>query len=664
MVMLLLGDIAVIFVLSVLVLFIFHKIRAPAIVGFIFTGVLAGPQGLGLIHALEQVDVLAEIGVILLLFTIGLEISLKDLMQMKKYVLVGGTLQVALTIVAVYGLLIYLGQPVGTAILIGFLISMSSTAIVLRIIQKKSEMYTPQGRTILGILIFQDIAIIPLMLAVPLLPGAIGEMPESAFIILARGLELIILVIISAKWVVPSILYHVARTGDRELFLLSLVAICFAVAWATSLAGLSLGLGAFLAGLTISESQYSHQAFGNVLPLRDAFTSFFFVSIGMLLDVNFLLANPLYVILFASGVMLLKSLIAGATVAIMGLPLRIAVLVGLALSQVGEFSFVLSKVGLEYGLIDDNAYRIFLNVAVFSMVATSSIIAVSAKLANATSRLPFLKKPNHSLPANMPDIKALNEHLIIIGYGVNGRNVALSAKSEGISYVIVDIDTEAVKSGLRNGEPIRYGDATQEHILLNSGIKSARVIVIAISDRSATRRMTDLARRLNPDLHIIDRTRYINEMSALYDLGANEVIPEEYETSVEIFCRVLEKYQVPRERIDSFINHIRADGYEMFRSISKEPYCNTDLNMVQNEFITLKVPADSPAAGRSLKEIGLKEMGISLLAVNRESQVINHPDENFVLQPDDVTIILGSETQVASVADLFGKAAASQNVTS
>lgn len=664
MVMLLLGDIAVIFVLSVLVLFIFHKIRAPAIVGFIFTGVLAGPQGLGLIRALEQVDVLAEIGVILLLFTIGLEISLKDLMQMKKYVLVGGTLQVTLTIVAVYGLLIYLGQPVGTAILIGFLISMSSTAIVLRIIQKKSEMYTPQGRTILGILIFQDIAIIPLMLAVPLLPGAIGEMPESAFIILARGLELIFLVIISAKWVVPAILYHVARTGDRELFLLSLVAICFAVAWATSLAGLSLGLGAFLAGLTISESQYSHQAFGNVLPLRDAFTSFFFVSIGMLLDVNFLLANPLYVILFASGVMLLKSLIAGATVAIMGLPLRIAVLVGLALSQVGEFSFVLSKVGLEYGLIDDNAYRIFLDVAVFSMVATSSIIAVSAKLANATSRLPFLKKPNHSLLANMPDIKALNEHLIIIGYGVNGRNVALSAKSEGISYVIVDIDTEAVKSGLRNGEPIRYGDATQEHILLNSGIKSARVIVIAISDRSATRRMTDLARRLNPDLHIIDRTRYINEMSALYDLGANEVIPEEYETSVEIFCRVLEKYQVPRERIDSFINHIRADGYEMFRSISKEPYCNTDLNMVQNEFITLKLPADSPAAGRSLKDIGLKETGISLLAVNRDSQVINHPDENFVLQPYDVAIILGSEAQVASVADLFGKAAASQNVTS
>ncbi len=660
----LLGDIAVIFVLSVSVLFIFHKIRAPAIVGFIFTGILAGPQGLRLIQATEEVDVLAEIGVILLLFTIGMEISLKDLVRMKKYVLVGGTLQLALTILAVYALLIYFGQPVGTAVLIGFLVSMSSTAIVLRIVQKKSEMYTPQGRTILGILIFQDIAMVPLMLAVPLLPGAVGEIPESPLIILAEGLVLIALVIISAKWLVPFALYHIARTDDRELFLLSLVAICFAVAFVTSSAGLSLGLGAFLAGLTISESQYSHQAFGNVLPLRDAFTSFFFVSIGMLLDVRFLIANPLYVILLAFGVMLLKSLIAGATVAIMGLPLRIAVLVGLALSQVGEFSFVLSKVGQEYGLLSPELYRIFLDVAVLTMVATSSIIAVSSRLADAATRLPLARREGQHPPADLPDVRAMNDHLIIIGYGVNGRNVALSAKSEGIPYVIVDIDPETVKSELRIGEPIRYGDATQEHVLLNAGIKSARVLVVAISDRSSTRRVTDLARRLNPDIYIIDRTRYIHEMSSLYRLGANEVIPEEYETSVEIFCRVLERYQVPRERIDSFINHIRADGYEMFRSISVEPNCTTDLNMIQNEFFTLRVLVGSPAAGRPLKEIGLKEMGADLLAVNRESQVFSHPDEGFVLQPDDVAIILGSSDRIASLADLFEAAAASKNVAS
>jgi CPA2 family monovalent cation:H+ antiporter-2 len=258
----------------------------------------------------------------------------------------------------------------------------------------------------------------------------------------------------------------------------------------------------------------------------------------------------------------------------------------------------------------------------------------------------------------------MNDHLIIIGYGVNGRNVALSARSEGIPYIIVDIDPETARSELKNGEPIRYGDATQEHVLLNAGVKSARVMVVAISDRSATRRVTDLARRLNPDIYIIDRTRYIHEMSSLFSLGANEVIPEEYETSVEIFCRVLERYQVPKERIDSFINHIRADGYQMFRSISSEPYCNTDLSLTQNEFVTLRVLAGSPAAGRALKEIGLKEMGADLLAVNRAAVVFSHPDEGFVLLPDDVAIILGSSDQIPSLGDLFGTAAPSQNVAS
>lgn len=653
----LLGDIAVIFVLSVLVLFIFHKIKAPTIVGFLVTGVLAGPQGMGLIQAVDQVEVLSEIGVILLLFTIGLEVSLKDLMKIKKYVLVGGSLQVSLTILAVYAIMRFMEYPAGTSILLGFLISLSSTAIVLRIIQSKDELYTPQGRTILGILIFQDIAIVPLMLATPLLPGAIGDTTDSSLAIIARGLGLIVLVIISAKWIVPTTLYHISRIGDRELFLLSLVGICFAVAWITSLAGLSLGLGAFLAGLTISESQYSHQAFGSVLPLRDAFTSFFFVSIGMLLDVNFLMQNPQYILLLASGVMLLKALIAGTVIAFLGLPLRITILVGLALSQIGEFSFVLSKVGLEYALLSKNIYQIFLDVAVLTMAATSFIISISPKIADAATRLPRSKKWNHSEPPIIPNIEAIKDHVIIVGYGVNGRNVARSAKNEGIPYVVIDIDPGIVDSDQRIGEQISYGDATQDYVLRNAGIANARVMVIAISDRSATRRITDLARRMNRDVYIIARTRYIHEIRILQNLGANEVIPEEYETSLEIFSRVLEKYQVPRKRIESFIDLIRSDGYEMFRSISKEPFCSSDLSNISNDFITLKVSEGSLAAGKAIKDLELEEKGANLLAIDRDSQIINYPDENFVLQPEDVAILLGSESQISSFEELFKKGA-------
>ncbi|MCU0638238.1 MAG: cation:proton antiporter [Methanothrix sp.] len=292
-----LRSIVVVILLAVAVLFMFHRLRAPTIVGFLLTGVLAGPDGLGLIGASEQVDFIAEIGVILLLFTVGIEVSLKDIIKLKKYVLIGGSLQVFVTVLIVFLIMLELGLPVGEAMLLGFLVSLSSTAIVLRIIQKREEFDSLYGRTTLGLLIFQDIAVVPMMLMIPLLPGATQTVSDSPLLIAAKGIGLIALIIISAKWVVPRVLYHIAKTGDRELFLLCIVAICLAVALATSLAGLSMAIGAFLAGLIISESPYSHQAFGNIAPLRDAFTSFFFISIGMLLDVGLLIQNPGYIIL-------------------------------------------------------------------------------------------------------------------------------------------------------------------------------------------------------------------------------------------------------------------------------------------------------------------------------------------------------------------------------
>jgi CPA2 family monovalent cation:H+ antiporter-2 len=442
----LLRNIVVVIGLSVAVLFIFHRIRAPTVVGFLITGVLAGPQGLGLIEASEQVKILAEIGVVLLLFTVGIEISLKDILRLKKYVLVGGFLQVSLTILAASLIAFSLGQPVGQAIMLGFLVSLSSTAIVLSIIQKQEEFDSLYGRTTLGVLIFQDIAVVPLMLMIPLLPGAAQSLSDPVAMIIAKALALVVLIIFSAKWVVPKVLYHIAKTKDRELFMLSIIAICFAVAWATSLAGLSLGLGAFLAGLIISESQYSHQAFGNVVPLRDAFTSIFFISIGMLLDVNLLIQNPLFIILLTLAAIVLKASIAGFAISVIGLPLRIIVMVSLALSQIGEFSFVLSKVGFDSGLISGDVYQIFLDVTVLTMAATSLVMAVSPRVADGMLRVPGLERLKarpHSTLAG--EIAALEDHLIIVGYGVNGRNVARSAKVEGIPYLIVEMDPEIVR---------------------------------------------------------------------------------------------------------------------------------------------------------------------------------------------------------------------------
>jgi len=650
----LLNSIVIVISLSVVVLFIFHRLRAPTIVGFLLTGILAGPQGLGLISASEQVSLLADIGVVLLLFTVGIEVSLRDIIQLKKYVLIGGSLQVALTTVAVFLVMISLDLPVGTAVLLGLLVSLSSTAIVLRIIQKREEFDSLHGRTTLGILIFQDMAVVPMMLLIPLLPGSTLALGSSPLAVALKGLFIVALIIISAKWLVPRVLYSIARTRDRELFLLSIVAICLAVAWITSLAGLSLGLGAFLAGLIISESPYSHQAFGNIVPLRDVFTSFFFISIGMLLDVGVLIANPAFIVLLALAVMALKAALAGFAISLMGLPFRIIILVSLALSQIGEFSFVLSKVGFESGLISREYYQIFLDVTVLTLAATSLIMAVSPKVAEGMLRLPLPSRLKaRPYPSVSKELEALEDHLIIIGYGVNGRNVARSAKRESIPYLIIDMDPEIVMREGKSGEPIYFGDAASEAVLNHVGICKAKAMVIAISDPSATRRITELARRLNSDIFIIARTRYVQEMKPLHDLGADEVIPEEYETSIEIFSRVLSRYDVPRDKIESFIDQIRSDGYEMFRSYSREPFCSADLSLMTEDISTLKVCQGSPASERALGDLELEALDIKPLAVHRGMDTLSNPDGDLVLLPDDVIIMMGREENIHKVADLF-----------
>jgi len=585
---------------------------------------------------------------------VGIEVSLRDIIQLKKYVLVGGSLQVALTTLAVFLVMMSLDLPVGTAVLLGLLVSLSSTAIVLRIIQKREEFDSLHGRTTLGILIFQDMAVVPMMLLIPLLPGSTLALGSSPLAVALKGLSIVALIIISAKWLVPRILYSIARTRDRELFLLSIVAICLAVAWITSLAGLSLGLGAFLAGLIISESPYSHQAFGNIVPLRDVFTSFFFISIGMLLDVGVLIANPAFIVLLALAVMALKAALAGLAISLMGLPFRIIILVSLALSQIGEFSFVLSKVGFESGLISREYYQIFLDVTVLTLAATSLIMAVSPKVAEGMLRLPLPSRLKaRPYPSVSKELEALEDHLIIIGYGVNGRNVARSAKRESIPYLIVDMDPEIVMREGKSGEPIYFGDAASEAVLNHVGICKAKAMVIAISDPSATRRITELARRLNPDIFIIARTRYVQEMKPLHDLGADEVIPEEYETSIEIFSRVLSRYDVPRDKIESFIDQIRSDGYEMFRSYSREPFCSADLSLMTEDISTLKVCQGSPASERTLGELELEALDIKPLAVHRGMDTLSNPDRGLMLLTDDVVILMGREENIHKVADLF-----------
>jgi CPA2 family monovalent cation:H+ antiporter-2 len=652
-----LTDLVIIFGLSIAVLFVCHQLRVPVTVGFILTGILAGPHLLGLVKAINEVEILAEIGVILLLFTIGVEFSLANLMEIRQSVLVAGPIQVAATCLAGLFLALQADKSMGEAVFIGFLVSLSSTAIVLKLLQERSEVDTPHGRTSLGILIFQDIIIVPMMLFVPLLSGTSANIGVSFLILLAKGILVILLVIVSAKWVVPHVLFQITRTGNRELFLLSIVLICLAVAWLTAQAGLSLALGAFLAGLIVSETEYSHQALGNILPFRDVFASFFFISIGMLLDVGFLLKNPAIIALLTLGVLLVKAILAGSAVLLLKFPLRTAVLVGLALCQVGEFSFILSKVGENLGLFSGDSYQLFLDVTIFTMLITPVMIALAPRAADFVLQwpLPQRLKLGSLLPEKI-DKSTPSDHLIIIGFGVNGRNLARAAKTGEIPYVIIEMNPETVQKERQCGEPIFYGDATQEEILKHANINEARVVVVVINDPAATRRIVNLARSLNSRAYIIVRTRYLQELPSLFKLGADDVVPEEFETSVEIFTLVLRKYLVAKDEIERFVTEVRADGYLMLRGISRESDILRDglRHLHDFEINTFRLGQQAPLAGKSLAEVELrKKYGVTVLAVRRDSRMLPNPEPDMQLLAGDLLIVMGTPENLSNFTRLF-----------
>lgn len=568
----LLKEIVLILGLAIVVLYVFHRLRIPSVIGFLITGVITGPYGLNLVSDLHDVEVIAEVGVILLLFTIGIEFSLKSLLKIGKILLIGGSFQVLLTIAAITLVALNIGNPMNESLFIGFLVALSSTAIVLKLIQDKGEIDAPHGRISLGVLIYQDIIIVPMMLLTPILAGNTDAMGSSYWEILIKFAAVALIVYVGAKYVVPYVLHQLARTQNRELFLLSIIVIAFAAAFLTYSLGLSLALGAFIAGLLISESEYSQQALGNVTPFLDVFTSFFFISVGMLLNLQFVFDNPLQVLIFTTIVLSVKTIIAGLAAFILGFPLRTSIIVGFTLSQVGEFSFILSRIGVSEGLISDSNYQLFLSVSVLSMAATPMVIWLATRFADHTSKWPLPDFLKHGL-IRRPEstIARINNHLVIIGYGLNGRNVSHAARYAGIPYSIIDINPDTVRTERNQGEIIHYGDAGNEEILSHANVEDAAILVSTLPMAGDNKRIIHAARKLNPGLHIIIRTRFMRDMKELSALGADEVIPEEFETSVEIFTRVLNKYHIPHEEIEKLVAEIRANGYEkLYATPSKE----------------------------------------------------------------------------------------------
>jgi K+:H+ antiporter len=653
----LLTDIDIILGLSIGILLVFLRLRMPALIGFFLTGILAGPHGLGLIQAIHEVEVMAEIGVVLLLFTIGIEFSFNHLLRIKKSVLMGGSLQVFFTTGATFLASRWFGLGIGQSIFLGFLLSLSSTAIVLKLLQERAEIDSPHGRTTLGILIFQDIAIVPMMLLTPLLGGGEGNLGPAVLIMLLKGAGVIVFVFLAAKWAVPLLLFQIVGTKSRELFLFGVLGICLGVAWLTSSIGLSLSLGAFLAGLIISESEYNHQALGNVLPFKDIFSGFFFVSIGMLLDLRFLLNHLFGVLLLVTAIMVAKTILAALAAGTLLFPLRTILLVGLGLCQVGEFSFVLAEMGSRFGLLATDHYQMFLAVSILTMAATPFLISLAPRAVDTLIRGPGLIRFQGGLSPDkgVPD-PPLRDHLIIVGFGMNGRNLARAARGGQIPYLILEMNPEMVREERDKGEPIFFGDATQEPVLEMAGLERARILVIVINDAPAVRRITEAARRLNPRIYLIVRTRFLQEVEALYSLGADEVIPEEFETAVEIFTRVLKKYLVPQEDIQRLTAEVRSEGYRIFRTPTLTGLTLEDLSrqVPDMDIQVFRVGLYAPVIAKTIAELEIrKRYGVSVLAISRGQEMLVNPEAAMRGRPDDRWFVMGSSDQLSRVGTLF-----------
>lgn len=649
-----LRDLVVLVAVAIPAVMLAHRLKIPTLVGFLFTGIVIGPHALGLVGDVHSVTELAEIGSVLLLFAVGLELSLSRIVKMGRYVFQGGTIQMVGTIAVVALVALLAGLPVNHAILWGALVALSSTAIILKIYADRGELDSPHGRIAVAILLFQDLCVVPLMVLLPLLAGT--EQGPLA-VVRAVGVTAVVTggLVLAGRFIVPKLLERVTNLRNQEIFTLCVLAIGLGAAFLTSRFGLSLALGAFLAGLVVSESEYGLQALSDVLPFRDTFSGIFFTSIGMLLDVRFFASNALLVLGVALGAILLKAVAGYVVVRFVRRSARTGIIAGIGLAQVGEFSFVLASVAGTMGLLSGGEYQVFLGAAIVSMIAAPFLVAAAPAIAERLLErraAPTMEFATREVRAARP----LTDHVIIVGYGLNGRNLARALRSAGISYAIMDSNGQKVRDARLDREPIFFGDGTRGEVLERIGIRRARMLVFAIASHQDEKRGIVVARHLNPKVHIVARTRYVSDIEELYTLGAHEVVPEEFETSLEIFARVLRRYGVTEGRIREQAEEARRDHYDLLRQRGTN-FTRVDGFLApaaaRVEMETLTVRRGSPAAQKTLSELNVLCGGARVAAVIREGKVRYDLDAGSVLVAGDAVVLLGHGEAIAAAAAVF-----------
>jgi CPA2 family monovalent cation:H+ antiporter-2 len=634
----------------VVVTLLLARLKLPAVAGLLLAGALAGPAALGLVKSSEAIGVLAELGVVLLLFTIGLEFSLARLRDVFRQVAVGGLMQVGLTTLVVTVVSAALGLGWAQGVFFGFVFALSSTAIVLKALAERHELDAPHGRFIVGALIFQDLCVVPMVLVVPLLgPGAPGGSAAvlAVALSLVKAVGVVVLIVLLARLVVPWLLAHVDRSRSREVFLLAVLAVCMGTAWLTSQAGLSLALGAFLGGMALADTEFGHRAMGDVLPLRDAFMSVFFVSLGMLFDVRVLVAQPLLVLALTLAFVAGKGALATLAALVMRFPVRVAWLAGAGLAQFGEFGFVLAQLGREHQVVDAPTLAPLMSAGILSMFLTpllvraaphftagERLLAPLAGLLRARS-VDELDEPGHAAPPT--------GHIVIVGYGLTGRLLGQALTACGVPSVALELNADAVRAAREGGAQVFYGDATSAEALSHAHLETARALVLVVNDPSAAQRVIDTARRVAPNVPVLLRTRYLAEKPALLTLGATDVVAEEVEGAVELLVRLLRWVQVPRNVIEQRVREARDATQTSERKLTVPRRTFGELQVLAElKLESVQLPVTGAAVGQSAVQLNLRQQtGALVIAVQRGATLLEQPDPTQPFEAGDVLFLVG-----------------------
>lgn len=653
-----LPELAIIAAVGVVVTALLSKLRLPTVAGLLAAGVLLGPFVFGLVKNLHAIEVLAEVGVVLLLFTIGLEFSVERLRHIFRSVALGGLVQVVATLAVTAAVAVLLGQTPASAIFYGFVLAMSSTAIVLRALGDRGELDAPHGRFIVGTLIFQDLCVVPMVLLVPVLGSGREPVAVAIEISIAMGKAAMVVagVLLVAKLLVPRVLRLVDASRSREIFLLAILAICAGTAWLTSLAGLSLALGAFLGGMVVADTEFQHRAMGDIIPLRDAFVSIFFVSLGMLFDPRAITTRPVTVALLLLGFVGAKALIATLSAVIMRFPPRAAWLAGIGLAQFGEFGFVLLQQGQSVGLTDASTASAMLSAGIVSMVLAPILIRLAPHI-SAGERLltPLTRILGVRGVEQIEQGERLSGHVIVVGYGIAGRLVSRALTWCSLPYTVLEMNAETVRRARDAGEPVYYADATSAEALSHANVSTARLVTVLINDPQAAVRVVHTVRRVAPQVPIVIRTRYFSERERFMELGVADVVAEEVEASIEVLGRLLRRLEVPVNVIATRIKDAReqmqtsARKITLPRGILAEHQALADLK-IESVLIT----EQSFAFGRSSVQLDVRRNTQALIvAIRRGEKLLEQPDPDEHFETGDVVYLVGSSEAIRKAIELL-----------